>query len=166
MADVIQEAIWRCFYDEKRSLIANDLEHRYFSEHAQILALLSKPQPALLKALKQATNLPQTSIYFSFYYLEACYLHREPDLFFQRLQKWYGMDQKGLKTLPEEFNNPRSDCHAWSSHVLYHYFASIMGIRPQQFGGKNVQIAPMHGSLTFAEGSSSALEQYVSLPGA
>jgi len=161
LADEIETAVWQSFYDNKRGMLANDLEHQYFSEHAQVLALLSKPYPCLLEALQREKELPQTSIYFSFYYLEACYKNQQSELFYQRLKQWYGLEQKGLKTLPEEFANPRSDCHAWSSHVLYHYFASIMGIRPQQFGGQKVQVKPMHGTLQFAEGNSPSLEKYL-----
>jgi hypothetical protein len=46
------------------------------------------------------------------------------------------MDKYCLKTLPEEFGNPRSDCHGWGAHLLYHHFASVMGMRPDAPGGK------------------------------
>ena len=41
-----------------------------------------------------------------------------------------------LKTLPEEFGNPRSDCHGWGAHLLYQHFASVMGMRPDVPEGK------------------------------
>lgn len=163
MADTIEKTIWQKFYNKERALLANDLEQKYYSEHSQILAMLSnsKIPTNLFNSLKNEKDLPQCSIYFSFYYLEACYLHQESELFFERLKQWKLLTKKGLKTLPEEFDNPRSDCHAWSSHVLYHYFASIMGIRPTKFGGEKVEIKPMKGNLKFAEGTSPAIRKYL-----
>ena len=48
-----------------------------------------------------------------------------------RLEQWYELENLGLKTLPEEFCFPRSDCHAWSSHILYH---CCMMMRKRQTG--------------------------------
>lgn len=47
----------------------------------------------------------------------------------------------------------RSDCHAWGAHPLYHYFATILGIRPAGFGFQTVAITPQLGPLASAEGS-------------
>jgi hypothetical protein len=46
----------------------------------------------------------------------------------------------------------RSDCHAWSSHPLFHYYATILGIRPGGLGFHTVEIAPQIGPLTHVEG--------------
>ena len=46
----------------------------------------------------------------------------------------------------------RSDCHGWGAHPLYHYFATLLGIRPTTFGFDQVEIAPMPGHLTSLSG--------------
>lgn len=145
-AIALEQSIWKHYYNPLRGLIANDFEKRHYSEHSQVLALLAGDYPELIEALQREKNLPKAGIYFSFYYLEACCKHRLSDLFYARFAEWFKLEKQGLKTLPEEFNNPRSDCHAWSSHVLYHYFASIRGRRPTAFGGRGVQIHPLSGT--------------------
>lgn len=132
----LEQSVWKYYYNPTRGLLANDFERLHYSEHSQVLALLSGSYPQLVKGLRYGQNLPRASIYFSFYYLEACYRHQLADLFSARFSEWYKLEKLGLKTLPEEFGNPRSDCHAWSSHILYHYFASIRGRRPSGFGGR------------------------------
>ncbi len=151
-AQELEEAIWKTYYNPQRGLLANDFEQQHYSEHSQILALLSGSYPQLIDGLRREKDLPKAGIYFSFYYLEACYRHRLPDLFYNRFSEWFKLEKQGLKTLPEEFNNPRSDCHAWSSHVLYHYFASIMGIRPAGFGCRELDINPLEGLPIRASG--------------
>ncbi len=46
----------------------------------------------------------------------------------------------------------RSDCHAWGAHPIYHYFASVLGIRPGGFRFQAVDIRPQLGELEHAKG--------------
>jgi len=110
-------AIRKAFYDQERGMYAIDQEHRNFSEHSQVLALLAIGDTSVIPALKTG-NLIQCSIYFSYYYLAACRQFGLDDLFEKRLDRWRTLMDEGLTTFPEEFDNPRSDCHAWSSHIL------------------------------------------------
>jgi len=65
---------------------------------------------------------------------------------------WFDLPAQGFKTTPEQPEPSRSDCHGWGAHPLYHYFASLLGIRPGSFGFKKVEIAPMPGHLTQISG--------------
>jgi alpha-L-rhamnosidase len=56
-------------------------------------------------------------------------------------------------TTPEAPEPTRSDCHGWGAHPLYHYFASVLGIRPAIPGFRTVEIRPQLGSLTYARGT-------------
>lgn len=105
------------FYDCDRQLYASDIEKRHFSEHSQALALLTLGDTSVINGL-QHENLVPCSIYFSYYYLEACQKYGLDDLLEKRLDRWRMLGEEGLTTFPEEFDNPRSDCHAWSSHIL------------------------------------------------
>lgn len=141
----LKTAIRRNYYHRERRLYAESRDLKHYSEHAQLLALPAAPDPELREAFRSAKNLPPAGIYFSYYYLQACYQQRLPELFAARLGKWFGLEGQGLKTLPEKFENPRSDCHAWSAHPLHHYFASLLGVRPAAFGFREIRIASLSG---------------------
>ena len=114
-------AIKNCYYDEKLQMIADDKAHVFYSEHAQVLMLLlNDDMPQLLSALKRDEFKTVCGIYFSHYYLEVCRKYGLKKLFEARLEQWSELAALNLLTLPEEFSFPRSDCHAWGSHILYH----------------------------------------------
>ena len=56
----------------------------------------------------------------------------------------------GMKTTPKMPEPTRSDCHAWSANPLFHYFATILGVRPASPGFRTVEIRPLLGSLEYA----------------
>jgi len=117
-ARTLAETIRRVFFDEEKQLYALDSRRQYFSEHPQALALLAFSDTSVIPGLQRG-GLTQCSIYFSYYYLEACRQFGLNDLLERRLDRWRCLADEGLTTFPEEFDNPRSDCHAWSSHILY-----------------------------------------------
>jgi alpha-L-rhamnosidase len=65
---------------------------------------------------------------------------------------WYYLQANDFKTTVESPEPSRSDCHAWAAHPLFHYFATLLGIRPASLGFKSVEIAPQLGSLSHASG--------------
>ena len=109
--------IREAFFVPEEGLYALDLEKKYFSEHPQALALLALGDERVIPGLRQK-EMTKCSIYFSYYYLEACQKFSLDDLLEKRLDSWRRLADEGLTTFPEEFENPRSDCHAWSSHIL------------------------------------------------
>lgn len=116
-------AIKRCYYDKERGMIADDKAHLFYSEHAQVLMLqLKDDMPELLTALEHDEFKTVCGIYFSHYYLEVCRKYGCRKLFEARLEQWCELANFNLRTLPEEFSFPRSDCHAWGSHILYHLY--------------------------------------------
>ena len=139
----------RSVYEVPGTGYAEDETRTVFCEHAQVLSVLSDRLPHYAPDLPGAA---ECSVSFSFYYLEAVRRLRRGDLFRKRLEKWFGMEKQGLRTLPENFRNPRSDCHAWSSHILYHYFASILGFRPLDAAKGHWKLDPLPIGLAFCEG--------------
>jgi hypothetical protein len=99
------------------------------------------------------SDLARTTIYFTHYLFETYRVLGEMDHFFERMQGWFELKAQGLKTTIEMPEPTRSDCHAWGAHPLFHYFASVLGIRPAEPGFKSVHIAPQLGSLTSARGT-------------
>ena len=117
-AKTLGKTIRQVFFDEEKQLYALDSRRQYFSEHPQALALLAFSDTSVIPGLRRG-GLTQCSIYFSYYYLAACRQFGLDDLLEKRLDRWRVLADEGLTTFPEEFDNPRSDCHAWSSHILY-----------------------------------------------
>jgi alpha-L-rhamnosidase len=157
-ADELTERCLAIFWDEERGLMADDITMQHFSEHAQVLAVLSgkldtDKKSRILQGLLHEPSLARASYHFLYYLLEAFRILGESEAILERLGWWHrDMVLKGLKTPLERFEPSRSDCHAWSSHPLYHFFASVLGIRPAGFGFSTVEINPQLGSLQWAKG--------------
>ena len=145
------------FFDESRGLLAEDEAKQVFTEHSQVLALLSGllniPHHAqVADGLLQAPDLLRATYYFSYYLFETYRLLGKTDAFLNRLQAWHILPDCGLKTTIEQPEPTRSDCHAWAAHPLFHYFTTILGIRPGSLGFRTVDILPQLGSLDWAAG--------------
>jgi len=145
------------FWDETRGLYAEDVGKQHFSEHSQCLAILSgqlndADRTRVGKALFESADLAQTTIYFSHYLFETCCVLGRVDVLLERLSLWFGLLENGLKTPIESPEPTRSDCHGWGAHPLFHYFATILGIRPASPGFRAIEITPQLGSLTSAGG--------------
>ena len=127
VAGRLATAVRDAYFIPERGCFAEDRNHSYVSEHAQVFALLALGETAVIPALRRG-NLDSCGIAFSFYYLEACRAFRLDDLFRRRLERYLETaEMPGLRTMPEVFPNSgwlRSDCHAWSAHILYHHFAA------------------------------------------
>jgi hypothetical protein len=157
LAKDLAKAVSGHFWSKQRGLFSEDLKGKQFAEHSQCLALLSghldsARKKALAKPLFAAPGLDRTTIYFTHYLFEACRELGRMDVFFQRLELWHEHSKLGMKTTLEAPEPSRSDCHAWGAHPLYHYFATVLGIRPAAFGFESVLIRPQLGPLSHAEG--------------
>jgi hypothetical protein len=155
--DTISTASETHFWDEQRGLFADDQAHTNFSEHTQCLALLSGALDVELYArtadnLLSDVALTPTTIYFSHYLFETYYMLNQSAAFFNRMELWFGLHQQGFKTTPEQPEPSRSDCHGWGAHPLYHYFVTLLGLRPASFGFEQIEIAPMVGHMTSLAG--------------
>lgn len=138
-------------------LIADTADLATFSEHTHALAILTgRLDPRRSRRIAGRLVSPPESwtrcqLYFTHYLFEAAAQTHTPELLFSRLQTWYDLQAMGFRSMPETFPRPgadtRSDCHAWSSHPMYHVAASIVGIRPAAMGFEKVIIRPMMGEL-------------------
>lgn len=165
------------FWDEKRGMLADDLAHRFYSEHTQCMAILSEEFPLgneayeqMIDGLLNAPDLSRTTIYFTHYLFETFAKINRVDQFLERMNLWYGVAQNGFKTPVESPEPSRSDCHAWGSHPMYHYFATILGIRPAEVGFTRVIIQPQLGTLHEAAGvlvhpAGGVIEERITLTG-
>ncbi|HEX2951102.1 MAG TPA: alpha-L-rhamnosidase C-terminal domain-containing protein [Armatimonadota bacterium] len=157
LARSICEQVLLHFWNESRGLIADDLAQTQFSEHAQCIALLSglltgERKQRIADGLLHDESLARTTIYFTHYLFETYYQLGCAEQFIERLAVWFDLEKYGFTTTFEAPEPSRSDCHAWGAHPVYHYYASILGIRPLTAGFAQIRIAPLLGPLTHVDG--------------
>ena len=152
-AERIGRAVVAAYWDDARNLFAENPEHTKFIEHTQCMAVMGGFVPtgreaALGEALATAEDLDRTSVYYRSYLIDAFRaLHRPLDLY-RCFDLWFTLEPLGMKTVLEQPEPTRSDCHAWGSHPMYHVLASVAGIRPAAPGFAAVRIEPQPGPLT------------------
>jgi len=146
-ADSLQKAIWLQCFDTERSLLAQTPEKQVFSQHANILGVLTNTIPEniqeelMLKVLSDS-SLVQATIYFKFYLFRALKKSGLGDLYLDQLEPWSEAIRNGLTTFPETPEPSRSDCHAWSASPNYDFLSTICGIEPASQGFRSVSIQP------------------------
>lgn len=162
----LTKAVYAECWDAGRGLMADTPAKTSFSQHANILAVLTDAVPlAQQAALLQKTMAPdggpdsltQATFYFKFYLFEALKKTGLGDQFIPQLQPWRDMLALGLTTFaeqPDQVGGPsaRSDCHAWSASPLYELLSITCGIRPAEPGFRSVRIEPFLGNLTTVDG--------------
>jgi hypothetical protein len=158
LADEIKSAVYNKCYDKQRALMADSPEKTSFSQHANIMAVLTDAiskelQKDLLKKIIAEKDIVQCSYYYSFYLTEALEKAGLSDLYPDMLGNWKLMLDIGLTTFAETSEPTRSDCHAWSASPVYYFLSLICGIKPNEPGFKSVKIEPNLGRLNWIEGS-------------
>ena len=152
-AERIGRAVAAAYWDEKRSLFAEDAAHTKFIEHTQCMAVMGGFVPegreqALGEALATAEDLDRTTVYYRSYLIDAFRALRRPLDMYRCFDLWFTLEPLGMKTVLEQPEPTRSDCHAWGSHPMYHALASVAGVRPAAPGFAAVRIEPQPGPLT------------------
>lgn len=147
-AQLLQDKLRTVAFDNNAQLFIDDPSGLNLSQHTNIMAILTNTHEGLVDGeilLSQILNdsrLARTTYYFSFYLFEAMYHVGRGDLIWPALQPWHDMLDNGLTTFAETPEPTRSDCHGWSAHPLYHYFASVLGVRPSAPGCERLTVSP------------------------
>ncbi len=160
------DAVLRSCWHEGRGLLADRPSKDRFSQHTNILAILTDAVPAdrqravldrVLAAGMPSARDPETtpaegapqaaptkaSYYFRFYLARALDKLGRGDEYLAQLEPWREMLRLGLSTWAEApFDSTRSDCHAWSAHPNYDLLTIVAGIRPASPGFRAVRIEP------------------------
>jgi len=158
LASNISSATIRNCWDAKRELLADSPEKNEFSQHANIMALMSSAvlpvdPKTLIDRVSKDNSLIQATFYYRFYLLRAMKKAGLADQYVEMLEPWRNMLKLGLTTFAEKPEQTRSDCHAWSSSPNYELLATVCGIEPAEAGFKTVRIEPHPGNLEWIEGS-------------
>lgn len=180
----LNKAVYEQCWDAGRGLFADtpidrtrggDSANNSFSQHANILAILTDAVPvgqqaALVRKTMSEPGITQATFYFKFYLFEALKKTGLGDQFIGQLKPWRDMLALGLTTFAEQPEPTRSDCHAWSASPLYEFLSITCGIRPAEPGFRSVRIEPSLGDLTTVNGrlphpSGDIIVQFQQTPG-
>ena len=157
-AAALTASVWKSCWDAQKQLLADSPDKTIFSQHANILGVLTNTiPPALQKKIIQKievdTGLIQASVYFRFYLGEAYKKAGLAAQYLELLGPWKTMLQEGLTTFAEIPGHARSDCHPWGCSPLYEFYSTICGIHPVGPGFKSVEIKPEMGRLQWIKAS-------------
>ncbi|MBN2175475.1 MAG: alpha-L-rhamnosidase [Bacteroidales bacterium] len=153
LAGKIKKAVFLTCFDSDKGLIADSPEKKTFSQHANVLAILTNTFPESMdksKIVDKILNnkeLAECTLYFKFYLFEALEKTGQAARFTALLNPWKEMLDYGLTTFAETPDPTRSDCHAWSASPIYYFLSLVSGIKPASPGFKTVKIEPNLGSL-------------------
>lgn len=141
----------RC-WDNSRGLLAETPDRKIFSQHANIMAILTEVLPKtheveVMERVLADSTLIQCTYYFRFYLNRALKKVGMGDRYLDQLYPWQDMLDIGLTTFAEAPEPTRSDCHAWSASPLYDVLELVCGIEPVAPGFARVRIAPSLGRL-------------------
>ena len=162
-AATLGAAFQSLYWDAGRRLYADTPRKANWSQHANVLAVLSGVAPAnmaadlTMRVLKDTTLAP-CSLYFRHYLYTALNRTGEGDRYLPELADWYTMiDKYGLTTFSEVLDKPgkpsRSDCHGWSASPNYELLHTVLGVDSAAPHFGRVLIRPFLGELQRASGS-------------
>ena len=138
-------------------MLADDPDEASYSQHANIMGILSdavpqEKQQALFNKLNTDPSLIQATFYYRFYLFRALKKVGLADHYTEMLKPWQDMLAIGLTTFAENPEPTRSDRHAWSASPVYDFLATVCGVEPAESGFRSVRVAPHLGSLKQIEG--------------
>jgi hypothetical protein len=149
----------RC-YDEKRGLFREGPRFNgEYTQHAQMWAVLTgtvsgtEGADLMRRTLSEPDLIKCTfpSKFYLFRALEKAGLYEKTESLWDDWKRLLDLD---LTTIPETpYDDVRSDCHAWSSLMLYEYPAKILGVSPEEPGYGVIRIKPLGLYLKSAAGT-------------
>ena len=151
------QMVWNHCWDAAKQELADDLAGSSYSQHVNIMGILSDAVPqdkqvALFHKLNTDLSLIQATFYYRFYLFRALKKVGLSEDYTSMLQPWKDMLSIGLTTFAENPEPTRSDCHAWSASPLIDFLATVCGVEPAEAGFKSVKVAPHLGVLQKVEG--------------
>ena len=146
----------RYCYDKEKGLFKNTPTRADYSEHTTLWAILSEAftgeeaRDLMKRTLDNDVSRCTFSMnYFMFRALEKSGFYDYAD---KLLDGWRKMLDMHCTTWCENPDNPRSECHGWSSAPSYELSAVILGVKPVSPGYDTVTIEPYTETLDWAEG--------------
>lgn len=150
IAEKIQKSCW----DQEAGLYREGPELRQFSQHAQSWAVLngltdrSESKELMKRAMFGGEPAPgcepiipcSFSTAYEFYRaMEIAGIYEDTE---SNMMRWAALPAQGCTTCPEEPENGRSECHAWSALPLYEMIRVMAGIRNTTIGWQTITVKP------------------------
>lgn len=141
------------FWDEESGRVADTPAKDCFSEHAQALALTcdclsaSERGRALTALARGGKDMAEASSYCLHYVFEAFAEAGRGDLILEKLGCWRQYAAMNMNCPLESLVFPRSDCHGFGAHPLFHFHSGVAGVRPAAPFFARVRVAPSPGPL-------------------
>lgn len=148
------------YWDAARGLYSDTLDRKYWSQHANSLAVLAglvkddSARSVMEKTLSDKSLVP-ASIYFQYYVRLAMREAGLGDRYLSMLDRpWRWALSYGFTTWPENDSpRTRSDCHAWGSSPNVELYRTVLGIDTGGPGFSRIRIRPHLGDVVDAAGS-------------
>jgi len=136
------------FWNERKGCFADTREQSSFSEHTQAYAVMSgvldsDRRDKMRASFARDEKLTKATAAFAHYLYEAYFILGLREKIVEGLRACDDYEKLGLLTTPESPEPTRSDCHGWSAVPHFHFFASLLGIRPTAPFFRKVRIDPM-----------------------
>jgi hypothetical protein len=148
-ATQLKKTIRNKYWDDTKKLFADRVEKDLFSQHTNVLAILTgivdeKEAIALSHQLLTNTGLASATIYFKYYLHRALIKAGLGNAYLGWLDKWRENINMGMSTWAEmsDVSSSRSDCHAWGSSPNIEFFRTVLGIESDAPGFRKVKIEP------------------------
>jgi len=158
LATKLKKSIKDKYFDNKKGLFAENLDHSMFSQHVNSLAIIAgvvtgtQAKDVMLKTLMDK-SLIQTTIYFSYYLNQALWISGLGDMYISNLDAWKKLMTYNVSTWPEQPIPSRSDCHGWGATPNIEFFRIVLGIDSDAPHFEKIVIAPHLGNLTEVSGT-------------
>lgn len=149
----LAETIRAVFWDERTGRIADTPSKDVFSEHAQALAITSEcvrgedAKSALKALVKGSKDMAIASSFCLHYVFEAFEKAGRGDLVLERLGCWSEYVAMNMNCPLESLVFPRSDCHGFGAHPIFHFHTGVAGVSPDAPFFSKVRVAPCPGHL-------------------
>lgn len=158
--EAILKQVEQLCWDGERGMYREGPSFMQFSQHAQGFAVitgLAKGERAkqVLTAAIEGEDVLRCSFSTAYEWFRALALSGMYDKAFLNLNRWIELPGRGYTTCPEEPQNERSECHAWSALPLYELMRCIAGVHPKDGDWNQIAVQPHLGDLPDLEGSAS-----------
>ncbi len=148
------------FWDEKRGMYADDVNHIYFSQHMQTWCTLSgtatpkRAKKIMTKSLNIEAKSTFAFAYFYFRALEVAGMYEKTE---EMMTLYRNLIKLNCTTIPETPTDSRSECHAWGALAIYEFSATVLGVRTYDVSEKSVAIKPYIKGRDSARGTVSSI---------
>jgi hypothetical protein len=153
-ANLLKQTIIKKYWDSTKNMFADTEDKTFYSQHANVLAILTKTvtgndAAALYQRIIEDKDIVKASIYFKYYLNQAMVKVGFGNDYLNQLGIWQENINLGMTTWGEDSNvaGCRSDCHAWGASPNIEFFRTVLGIDSDAPGFARVKIEPHLGDL-------------------